>query len=903
VPVEAERSTGPYPAQPEDPNAGQGKDPNAAQPADPDAERRRLAEADAGTTAWREWGPYVAERAWGTVREDYSASGDAWRTFPFEQAVSRTYRWNEDGLLAWCDGHQHVCVGLALWNGVDPILKERPFGLSGPQGNHGEDAKDYWWFVDNTPTHSYQRSRYAYPTSAFPYADLVSGNASRDRSEPEYELIDTGVFGGDRYVMVTCDWAKAGPKDICLSIEVRNPGTDDAVIHVLPTVWFRNTWSWDPAVSERPRLWADGQRIHGFHAKVGALTVTSAAVRTPDGTLAEPVDLLFCENESNVAKLYGADEFAGRPATRFPKDGINDHVVHGADTVNPRQIGTKAAFHHVLTVPAGERREVRLRLRCDEAPGRLDDEFSAVLARRRSEADEFWHSVFGGLDAPRAAVCRQAMAGLLASKQYYAYDVGRWLEGDQEQPAPPPARLTGRNAAWRTLTAQDVILMPDTWEYPWFAAWDLAFHCVALALVDPTLAKDQLLLLLHEWYLHPGGQIPAYEWDFSDVNPPVHAWAALQIFQIDGSRDRVFLERVMHKLLINFTWWVNRKDAEGNNLFEGGFLGLDNIGAFDRSAPLPGGAVLEQSDGTAWMAMYCLNMLRIAVALADDAHTYDDVAVKFLDHFCYIASAANDLGLWDPDDGFYYDLLRLPGGDTARMTIRSMVGLIPLVAVARLGEHALAAMPALADRMDWLREHRPEYTAAIHFERSAHPGMLALCDPYRLIEVLRAVLDPREFLSPFGLRSLSAIHRDHPAVIAVNGHTFTVDYEPAESSTALFGGNSNWRGPIWFPVNALLIGALRRYGEYFGDAYRVEDPAGSGELHTLAEVADSLSDRLMGLFLPGPDGVRPCQAGLPWQEDILFAEYFHGDTGFGLGATHQTGWTAMIAPIALGWPR
>jgi hypothetical protein len=868
-----------------------------------DAERQRLAEADAGTVAWREWGPYVAERAWGTVREDYSASGDAWGSFPFDQAVSRTYRWNEDGLFAWCDGHQHVCVGVALWNGVDPILKERPFGLSGPQGNHGEDAKDYWWFVDNTPTHSYQRSRYVYPMREFPYQDLVSGNASRDRTQPEYELLDTGIFADNRYVTVTCDWAKAGPKDICLSIDVHNPGPEEVVLHVLPTVWFRNSWSWDESQPTRPRLWADGARIHGIHEKVGPITVTSAAVTSGDGALEDAAEIVFCENETNVRKLYGVEDFAGRPATRYPKDGINDQVVHGADSVNPRRIGTKAAFHHVLTVATGEHRQVRLRLRCEEGPGGLGADFTEVLSRRRGESDDFWHSVLGGLDAERAKICRQALAGLLSSKQYYAYDVERWLDGDPGQPAPPETRMAGRNGSWRYLTAQDVILMPDTWEYPWFASWDLAFHCVALALVDPTLAKEQLLLLLHEWYLHPGGQIPAYEWNFGDVNPPVHAWAARQIYEIDGARDRVFLERAMHKLLINFTWWVNRKDAEGNNLFEGGFLGLDNIGAFDRSAPLPGGAVLEQSDGTAWMAMYCLNMLRIAVALSDDRHTYDDIAVKFLDHFCYIATAANDLGLWDPDDGFYYDVLRLPGGVTSRMTIRSVVGLIPLMAVARLGEQALAEMPALADRMDWLRAHRPEFTAAIHFEQSAHPGLLALCDPARLLEVLRAVLDTNEFLSSYGLRSLSAIHREHPAVISVDGQTFTVDYEPGESSIGLFGGNSNWRGPIWFPVNSLLIGALRRYGEYFGNTYRVEDPAGSGQLHDLGEIAESLSDRLMALFLPGPNGDRPCQAGLPWQDDVLFAEYFHGDTGFGLGATHQTGWTAMIAPLALGWPR
>ncbi len=852
--------------------------------------------------AWREWGPYVAERAWGGVREDYSADGDAWTSFPFEHAVSRTYRWNEDGLMGWSDEHQHVCFGLALWNGVDPILKERAFGLTGHQGNHGEDAKDYWWYVDNTPTHSYMRSRYAYPTGEFPYANLVAGNAARDRSQPEYELIDTSIFDGDRYVMVTTDWAKAGPRDICMQIDLHNRGPEPVTLHVLPTVWFRNTWSWDSAEQVRPQLWAEGDMLRGHHEKVGEISVISSGASGSDGS-SHPAELLFCENETNVARLYGADEFGGRPATAYPKDGINDHVVHGASTVNPVRTGTKAAFHHVLRIEPGEHAQVRLRLSCDVGPGGLGDDFDEAVQKRAVEADRFWQARFGQLGPERALVCRQALAGLLASKQYYSYDVRRWLQGDPDQPAPPEARLHSRNAGWQHLTAMDVIVMPDPWEYPWFAAWDLAFHCVALATVDPTMAKDQLLLLLHEWYLHPNGQIPAYEWNFSDVNPPVHAWAARQIFDIDGGRDTVFLERVVHMLLINFTWWVNQKDTEGNNLFEGGFLGLDNIGAFDRSEPLPGGEVLEQSDGTAWMAMYCLDMLLIAIDLAGDDHTYDDVALKFLDHFCYISTAANDLGLWDAADGFYYDLLRSPDGSTQSVPIRSAVGLIPLIAVAQLGEQTLAAMPGLADRLDWLHEHRPEFVQAIHFDPEAHPGLLALCDPDRLVEVLRRMLDEGEFLSPHGLRSLSAYHREHPAVITVDGRSFSVDYEPAESRTALFGGNSNWRGPVWFPINALLISALRRYAEHCGDSLRVEHPTGSGRMHDLAEVADELSDRLMSLFLPGSDGQRPCQAGLPWQSDVLFNEYFHGDTGFGLGATHQTGWTAMIAVLALGWPR
>jgi hypothetical protein len=866
----------------------------------PDPERQRLADADSGRAAWREWGPYVAERAWGGVREDYSADGDAWASFPFEHAGSRTYRWNEDGLSAWSDEHQHVCVGIALWNGADPILKERYFGLSGPQANHGEDAKDYWWYLDATPTHSFGRTRYAYPLRAFPYADLLSGNASRDRSMGEYELIDTGVFDGDEYAMVTCEWAKAGPRDICLSVDVHNRSDHDATVHVLPTVWFRNTWSWDVPAPPRPRLWADGPVLRGHHQKVGDLAVVSSV--TVEGSASQP-ELLFCENETNVGSLYGSRTWAGLPATAYPKDGINDHVVRGAATVNPDRVGTKAAFHHVLTLPPGSHRTVRLRLTCDLTPGDLGQEFDDVLTDRRDESDLFWHSVFGHLPADLAHVARRAMAGLLCSKQYYPYDVRRWLTGDPTQPAPPDAHRTVRNAAWWHLTAQDVILMPDPWEYPWFAAWDLSFHCVALALVDPAMAKQQLLLLLREWYMHPGGDIPAYEWNFSDANPPVQAWAARQIFDIDGGTDTVFLERVMHKLLLNFTWWVNRKDAQGNNLFEGGFLGLDNIGAFDRSEPLPDGQTLEQSDGTAWMAMYCLDMLRIAVALASSDHTYDDVAVKFLDHFCYITTAANTLGLWDADDGFYYDLLRSPAGATRPVRIRSAVGLIPLAAVGGLDPAVLEAMPALAERLDWLREHRPELAAAVHFEQSAHPGLLALADPDRLVQVLRAVLDPAEFLSEHGIRSLSRVHRDRPAVVRVDGRTFTVDYEPAESRTGLFGGNSNWRGPVWFPINTLLISALRRYDAHLGAELLVEHPTGSGRMCSPGAVADDLSARLMSLFLPGPDGRRPCQASLPWQDEVLFHEYFHGDTGAGLGASHQTGWTAMIAALALGWPR
>jgi hypothetical protein len=862
-----------------------------------DPERQRLAQAVDGTHVWREWGPYVAERAWGSVREDYSSGGDAWESFPFEQAVSRCYRWNEDGLLAWSDARQLVCLGVALWNGADPLLKERAFGLSNPQGNHGEDVKEYFWYVDNTPTHSYQCTRYAYPLGAFPYADLLAGNASRDRTVPEYELIDTGAFANDEYLMVTSEWAKAGPRDICLAITVQNRSAHTATAHVLPSVWFRNTWSWGPTGAPRPQLFEHNGVLRGHHPELGEFAMTSAA---DDGA---ERSLLFCENETNVRKLYGEGEdarFGDGPATRYPKDGINDHVVSGADSVNPDRVGTKAAFHHVLQVPAGGSRTVWVRFDCDDQVGDLG-EVETVVRQRRDVSDMFWRTVFEGVDEQRAHIGRQALAGLLSSKQYYKYDVRTWLAGDPAQPPPPPGHATGRNSGWRTLVAEDLILMPDPWEYPWFASWDLALQCVALAAVDPVLAKAQLLLLLHEWYQHPNGQVPAYEWNFSAVNPPVQAWAALQIYRIDGERDPVFLERVMHKLLINFTWWVNRQDPEGNNLFEGGFLGLDNIGPFDRSGMLPGGAVLEQSDGTAWMAMYCLDLLDIAIALSDSDHTYDDLATKFLEHFCLIADAANDLGLWDPADGFYYDLIRRPDGSTRRVPVRSLVGLIPILAVSRISEQVAQDMPTLADRLAWLLQHRPESAEAIHFDRAEHPGLLALCDPGRLPAVLRVMLDTSEFLSPFGIRSLSAAHAEHPGRIDIGGTTYTVDYEPAESRSGMFGGNSNWRGPVWFPINVLLISALRRYGSLTAEI-EVDLPTGSGRTMDLQQVSDELADRLIGLFLPGEDGERPCQAGLPWQDDVLFNEYFHAETGFGLGASHQTGWTALVASLILRHP-
>lgn len=864
------------------------------------AEARRLADAVAGRAAWRRWGPYVAERAWGSVREDYSADGDAWASFPFEHARSRAFRWNEDGLSAWCDERQRLCLGIALWNGNDAVLKERYFGLSGPQGNHGEDAKEYWWYVDGTPTHSYQCTRYAYPLRAFPYDELVRRNAGLGRDAPEFELIDTGIFDDDEYAMVTTEWAKAGPDDICLRIDVHNRSDHEAAVHVLPTAWFRNIWSWDDPGANKPRLWRDGATLCGRHESLGDFVLYCEA----DRGAAQPARLLFCDNDTNVQLLYGSDQWAGSAAPRYPKDGINDHVLHGADTVNPDETGTKAAFHQILSIPAGEHRRVRVRLTIgaptDPGAGDGAGAVDGVIHVRKAEADAYWAGRLGSLTPERAHVARQALAGLLAAKQYYPYDVRRWLTGDPAQPPPPTAHATRRNEAWSDLYADDVILMPDPWEYPWFAAWDLAFHAMALALIDPDLAKRQLLLLLDERYLHPTGDIPAYEWNFDDTNPPVQAWAALQIFAIDGGTDTDFLRRVMHKLLMNFTWWVNRKDSEGNNLFEGGFLGLDNIGAFDRSATLPGGDVHEQSDGTAWMAMYCLDLLRMALNLARTDHTYDELAVTFLLHFCAIVKAADELGLWDEDDAFFYDQLRAADGTTTRLRIRSAVGLIPLAAVTALPDDLDHTLPDVSSELEAVFARRPDLRRAVHQSAPGGPALLAMVGPDRVARLLRAVFDPAEFLSDFGLRSLSARHRDQPAEVRIGGRSGTVDYEPAESRSGLFGGNSNWRGPVWFPVNVLMISALRRYHD--GTGMRVEYPTGSGAARSLAAVADDLSQRLLTLFLPGPDGARPCQPGLPWQDDLLFHEYFNGDTGAGLGASHQTGWTASIALLLFGLP-
>ena len=861
-----------------------------------DAERQRLADADAGVAQWRDWGPYLAERAWGSVREDYSADGNAWAYFPYEHARSRTYRWNEDGMAGVCDSAQRFCFAFAFWNGADRELKERPFGLTNAEGNHGEDVKDYWWYLDNTPSHAWMRWRYHYPQAAFPYDDLRRANANRGRELDEYELVDTGIFEESRFFVVDVDYAKASPTDYCIRVTARNAGPEEATLHVLPTLWFRNTWAWGlPKGHTEPLLRGRPSRLDGEHPALGPIVLVG------DG---DPT-VLVCDNETNSERLFGTP---GR--SRYPKDGIGDYVVTGAPTVNPLGEGTKGALWYRLTLAPGSSQEIRLRLRVPEAVAAgadLGPEWSAVFAAREAEADDFHASLLPSDVTPgERLMVRQALAGLLWSKQFYHYDVERWLDGDPAGPTPPAARLTGRNAGWRHLNNHDVLLMPDTWEYPWYAAWDHAFHAVVAAHVDATLAKQQMLLLCREWYMHPSGQLPAYEWNFSDVNPPLQAWATLRIFHTDGSRDYDFLERMFHKLLINFTWWVNRKDVEGNNVFQGGFLGLDNIGPFDRSE-LPVAGHLEQSDGTAWMAEFCLEMLEMALELAMHDQTYADVATKFLEHYCYICSALQDGGLWDDEDGFFYDVLQTPSGTEVRLRARSMVGVIPVCAVLALRTDYVDALPGFKARMNWFTQNKPALTRGIDFGM-AKPGrqLLSVVDTVQLTRVLSRLLDESEFLSPHGLRALSAYHRDHPLQVTVEGASATVDYEPGDSRSGLFGGNSNWRGPIWFPLNYVLIRALRRFDASLGDSFMVELPTGSGVKATLSEVADELTRRLLSIFMEDDTGQRPVlgdvelfQTDPAWHDLLPFHEYFHGDTGSGLGASHQTGWTALAAAFVL----
>ena len=859
---------------------------------------------------WYRWGPYVSERQWGTVREDYSADGEAWDYLPHDHARSRAYRWGEDGLAGFCDIEQRLCLGLALWNGRDPILKERAFGLTGSQGNHGEDVKEYWWYLDAVPSHAWNRWRYHYPQAAYPYQDLINQNAWRNRYQPEYELVDTGLFNDDRYWIVEVHYAKADPDDLLMKISVTNAGPDAETLHVLPTAWFRNTWSWE-IDAPKPAMAATGDTSAGIeHPWLGSLELLADS--GPDG--AEPV-ALFCENETNLKRLYGAE-----PITPYPKDGINDHVVSGAPTVNPQRTGTKCAFWYKVTVQPGQTAELRLRLRPAKTTksGRTAAAFGAgfdqVMAQRQAEADEFYAELTPkDATADEGMVMRQAFGGLLWSKQLFYYDVTRWLDGDPTQPTPPYQRLNGRNSRWRNFKAFDIMSMPDKWEYPWFAAWDLAFHCVALAHVDPAFAKYQLILLCREWFQNPNGALPAYEWDFGDVNPPVQAWAAVEVFAIDGGRDIDFISRVFDKLMVNFNWWVNREDAEGNNLFEGGFLGLDNIGPIDRSH-LPVGGTLEQSDGTGWMGFYAIAMGALAVVLnRSGQRPAQDLVTKYVEHFAAISEALDGLGLWDDADGLYYDRLKTPSGEAVPVKTRLMVGIIPALAAVIVTEDDLQRALTLGKGFaDFLASHDmadPQKLGERGLLRGK-PGqqrlLLSMCGPDRVERLLAKLFDENEFLSPRGLRALSAYHREHPYTLEVEGITASINYEPAESTTPMFGGNSNWRGPIWFPLNYLMVSALERYHRFYGDDYAIEYPTGSGQQLTLDKVAADLSDRLISIFTNGPDGRRPCFGGTEimqtdpaWHDNLIFSEYFEGDNGAAIGAFHQTGWTGLIADVIL----
>jgi len=874
------------------------------------AEEKRLMESRDREAHWKRWGPYLSERAWGTVREDYSADGMAWTYLPHDHARSRAYRWSEDGIAGISDRHQRICFALAMWNGKDPILKERLFGLTGTEGNHGEDVKELYFYLDSTPTHSYMKYLYKYPQAEYPYSRLVEENRRRGKNYPEYELLDTGIFEDNRYFDVFVEYAKGDTEDILVRIRVANRGPDSASLDLLPTIWLRNTWSFDKN-EPRPfmRMADPGQ---------------DRAIQINDPTYGERwlymegvPNVLFTENETNVARLYGSDN-----ASPYVKDSINDAIVHGrSDAVNPSQVGTKAAAHYAMNVPAGETVQICLRmtnidfaLRDTQPFGKA---FDRVFDTRIREANEFYSTVIPEeLTADAKNVMRQSLAGMLWSKQFYHYEIKTWLEGDPDLPMPPQERRKGRNHEWLHLHNADIISMPDKWEYPWYATWDLAFHCIPLALVDSDFAKEQLVLLLREWYMHPNGQIPAYEWSFSDVNPPVHAWAAWRVYKIEkkrtGKGDLQFLKRVFHKLMLNFTWWVNRKDAEGKNIFQGGFLGLDNIGVFDRSAPLPAGGHIEQSDGTSWMAMYCLNLLSIALELAYDDPAYEDVASKFWEHFTQIAHAMNNRGengisLWDEEDGFFYDVLHSPNEGEFPMRTRSMVGLIPLYAVDTLEPELLKRLPNFKRRLDWFIANRQGYTqnqACMFTPGMGERRLMSIVDRDKLRRVLRYMLDEKEFLSPYGIRAVSKYHEDHPYVLKLGSMEHRLDYDPGESSTNLFGGNSNWRGPIWFPVNFLIVESLQKFHHYLGEEYKVECPTGSGNFLTLWQVAQEISRRLAGTFLRDRDGRRAVHGASDkfqhdphWKDLVLFYEYFHADNGRGVGASHQTGWTGVVAKL------
>jgi hypothetical protein len=869
-------------------------------------ELTRLEEARTARAPWRKWGPYLSERQWGTVREDYSPDGNAWDYFSHDQARSRAYHWGEDGLAGFSDEQLLLCFSLALWNGKDPILKERLFGLTNSESNHGEDVKEYYFYLDSTPTHSYMKYLYKYPQVAFPYLDLVTTSRRRSRAEMEYELLDTGIFASDKYFDVFVEYGKQSAEDILIQISVSNRGPEEATLHVLPTLLFRNTWSWGSS-TPKPVL----SKVAG---KKGYVAVVASDAQLGDRYLycAGDPSLLFTENETNNQRLFG-----GVNAGPYVKDGINDHLVQGKrEAVNPEQKGTKVAAHYELKVGAGQTTSIRLRL-SDLAPAAIGDPFSGfaeILQNRQREADEFYRSITPErVNEDEARVMRQALAGMLWSKQYFGFDVDKWLKEHGVDPMRPRPKNI-RNSEWFHMLNANVISMPDKWEYPWYAAWDLAFHTIALSTVDVDFAKEQLDLMLQEFFLHPTGQIPAYEWNFSDVNPPVHAWATIFLYRTEqalkGQGDLEFLKRSFAKLMLNFSWWVNRKDRYGNNLFEGGFLGLDNIGVFDRSAPLPTGGHLEQADGTAWVSLFCQNMLEISVELAAHDPFFEDMAIKFGEHFLWIAHAMNQLGpggMWDEQDGFYYDVLRFPDGGAERLKVRSMVGLLPLCATTVIEPWQRERVPKVMKVLRERLEHMPELLGSIHPTGRGHlgyaeRGLAALVNPERLRRILSRMLDENEFLSPYGIRALSRYHAEHPFVFNVQGHEFRVNYLPAESDTGMFGGNSNWRGPIWMPVNALLIRALLSFYLYYGDNFKIECPTGSGNQMNLFQVAKEIANRLTRIFLRDKSGRRPVYGGTEkfqndpyWKDYILFYEYFHGDNGAGLGASHQTGWTGLVA--------
>jgi hypothetical protein len=849
---------------------------------------------------WRRWGPYLSERQWGTVREDYSHDGSAWEYFPHDHARSRAYRWGEDAIAGWSDDHLRWCLGIALWNGRDPILKERLFGLTNKEGNHGEDAKELWYFQDGTPTHSYMRMLYKYPQAEFPYSRLVSENLSRTRRDPEFEIYDTGVFDEGRYFNVTVEYAKESPDETLMRVTVVNCGPDEASLHFLPQFWARNTWSWSPE-TPRPRIrrHSDGC-VETLHPLFPALTLTV------DGS----PELLFCENETNPRRFNGLE------IESCFKDGINDYIVYGdKHAVSASPEGSKCGFLYRLSLEAGGSVTARLRLAPAETRENAFATFDGIVESRREEADEFYGVLQKDIvDPDRRQIQRAAFAGMLWSKQFYYFDIAAWLKGDPGQPPPPVERLKGRNAGWQHLRNYDVISMPDTWEFPWYAAWDLGFHCITFALIDPEFAKAQMLLLTREWYMHPNGQLPAYEWALDDVNPPVQAHAAWRVYEIDkahkGKGDVAFLKRVFNKLLLNFTWWVNRQDAGGRNVFQGGFLGLDNIGIFDRSKPLPTGGFISQSDGTAWMAMYTLDLLRIALELALHDHVYEDIALKFFEHFLFIADAMEHVsgegsGLWDEVDEFYYDVLNLPDGSRLPLKVRSVVGLIPMFAVQVLADQILGQLPDFARHARWFVEHRPDLARLISRWQEPNKGeqlLLSLLRGHRLKTLLRRALDETEFLSAHGVRSLSKRHLECPFVFLCQGTEYRVDYEPGESTSDLFGGNSNWRGPVWLPINYLLIESLYEFHRYYGDSFKVLFPVGSGRSASLGQAADSLRDRLSSLYLAGNDGRRPAlgasrllQDDPDFRDGLLFHEYYHGESGAGLGASHQTGWSGLMA--------